>query len=152
MAIYAEYINSVLKNIPESETLSNGNIFKKFNNADIQKSFDDFRELGTNCVIYFPFAVKHDNTYGISSYLHYPESTYATYLTPSTFNEQSGMFTSNNEYHLFESKKKFPHDCDFGTPLDDNAQIVPSDDKDPGFWKSSRMCSNHDFRSMNCKK
>lgn len=118
LVLYAEYIDSVLKNIPNYETLPNGTKVKKFN-TEVQKPLEDFRELGNKCTIYYPFVL---GNYNISNK---PVFTYdfknpANIFEPSAFNEHFGMFASSKQYHLFESEKELPQNYNnsMGTPLE----------------------------------
>ena len=144
LKLYSEYIDSVLKDITEIEI--NGKRVRKFN-TEIQKPLEEFRELCTRCILYFPFAItknsitkKHNFIYDLNS----------TATGPTAFNEHFGMFVSSKEYHLFEPEKGMPQEYNnsIGTPLDSNtATGSVNTEKDISIWKQgTRIIPSMDLR------
>ena len=139
---YSEYIESVLKNVTETEI--NGKRVRKFN-TEIQKPLEEFRELCTRCVLYFPFA---NTKNALTKKLNFIYDLNSTATGPTAFNEHFGMFVSSKEYHLFEPEKGTPQEYNnmIGTPIDQSHDIK-SDSKDFSIWKEgTRVIPNMDLR------
>jgi hypothetical protein len=140
---YSEYIESVLKNVTETEI--NGKRVRKFN-TEIQKPLEEFRELCTRCVLYFPFA---NSKYSPTKKLNFTFDLNSTATGPTAFNEHFGMFVSSKEYHLFEPEKGTPQDYNnsTGTPLDQTNNIK-TESKDFSIWKEgTRVVPSFDLRA-----
>lgn len=140
---YSEYIESVLKNVTETEI--NGKRVRKFN-TEIQKPLEEFRELCTRCVLYFPFANTKNS---LTKKLNFIYDLNSTATGPTAFNEHFGMFVSSKEYHLFEPEKGTPQDYNnsMGTPLD-QANNIKTESKDFSIWKEgSRVVPSFDLRA-----
>ncbi len=139
---YSEYIESVLKNV--TETVINGKRVRKFN-TEIQKPLEEFRELCTRCVLYFPFANTKNS---LTKKLNFIYDLNSTATGPTAFNEHFGMFVSSKEYHLFEPEKGTPQDYNnsMGTPLDQTNNIK-TESKDFSIWKEgTRIVPSLDLR------
>ena len=139
---YSEYIESVLKNVTETEI--NGKRVRKFN-TEIQKPLEEFRELCTRCVLYFPFA---NTKNALTKKLNFIYDLNSTATGPTAFNEHFGMFVSSKEYHLFEPEKGTPQDYNnsMGTPLDQTNNIK-TESKDFSIWKEgTRIVPSLDLR------
>jgi hypothetical protein len=144
LKLYSEYIDSVLKDITETEI--NSKRVRKFN-TEIQKPLEEFRELCTRCVLYFPFVNTKNSA---TKKLNFIYDLNSTATGPTAFNEHFGMFVSSKEYHLFEPEKGTPQEYNnsMGTPLD---SITPTDNastkNDFSIWKEgTRIVPNLDLR------
>lgn len=148
LALYAEYIDSIIKITPVYETLPNGTKVRKFN-TDVQKPLENFRELGNKCTIYYPFVLGTSNianktyfTYDLKEITDLPTG-------PTPFNEHFGMFTNTKEYHLFEPEKGTPQNYNnaMGTPIADS-MTVKTDLKDfTMMTEPSRIVPSFDLRA-----
>jgi hypothetical protein len=142
---YSEYIDSILKNITETEI--NGKRVRKFN-TEIQKPLEEFRELCTRCVLYFPFANTKNS---LTRKLNFTYDLNSTATGPTAFNEHFGMFVSSKEYHLFEPEKGTPQEYNnmIGTPIDTIKPIVGDTKKDFSIWNdSTRIVPSMDIRPI----
>ena len=141
LKLYADYIDSVLKNI--TDDVVNGVKYKKFN-TEIQKPLEEFRELCTKCVLYYPFVING------SSYRQKINFTYDlnSSVGADPFNQHFGMFVSSKEYHLYEPEKGTPqpYNNTMGTPIEFSTnEIIGS--KDFTNWKEgTRIFPNLDLR------
>jgi hypothetical protein len=144
LKLYSEYIDSVLKDITETEI--NGKRVRKFN-TEIQKPLEEFRELCTRCVLYFPFAITKNST---TKKLNFTYDLNSTTTGPTAFNEHFGMFVSSKEYHLFEPEKGMPQEYNnsIGTPLDSKIDTGSvNTGKDFSIWQEgTRIIPSMDLR------
>jgi hypothetical protein len=148
LGLYAEYIDSVLKNLSDCETSVNDTRVRKCNN-DVQKPLEDFRELGNKCTLYYPFVLGNYNISNKAVFTYDVKKSADTLFAPSAFNEHFGMFASSKEYHLFESEKELPQNYNnsMGTPIESINNIISST-KDFSIWKEgSRIVPNFDLRA-----
>jgi hypothetical protein len=148
LGLYAEYIDSILKNIPECETSVSDTRVRKFN-TDVQKPLEDFRELGNKCTLYNPFVLGNYNISNKPVFTYDLKKSTDTIFEPNAFNEHFGMFASSKEYHLFESEKELPqsYNNSMGTSLESIINPISST-KDFSIWKEgSRVVPNFDLRA-----
>ena len=148
LALYAEYIDSIIKLTPTYEALPNGTRVRKFN-TEVQKPLEDFRELGNKCTLYYPFVLGTSNIANKTYFTYDLKEITGLPTGPTPFNEHFGMFTNTKEYHLFEPEKGTPQNYNnaMGTPLADS-MTVKTDSKDFSIWKDGcRVVPSFDLRA-----